>query len=94
AQRRTILQSAQRLLSGGIGDCSDVQSPSVNPVSLLESFYVVIDRIAPDNRNQPLIEYMRDEGLDKSHILHMLRARKEGISAPHGAVIRLLFSAE
>ena len=94
AQRRTILQSAQRLLNGGMGDRSDVQSPSVDTVSLLESFYAVIDRVAPDNRNQPLIEYMRDEGLDKSDILHMMRAREESISPPHGAVIRLLFSAE
>ena len=94
AQRRTILQSAQRLLSGGMGDRTGVQSPSVNTISLLESFYAVIDRVAPDDRNQPLIEYMRDEGLDKRDILHMLRARKENISAPHGAVIRLLFSTE
>jgi len=77
-----------------MGDRTGVQSPSVNTISLLESFYAVIDRVAPDDRNQPLIEYMRDEGLDKSDILHMLRARKEKISAPHGAVIRLLFSTE
>ena len=38
--------------------------------------------------------YMRDEGFDKSDILHMLRARKGKISAPHGAVIQLLFSTE
>ena len=74
AQRRTILQSAQRLLSGGMEDRSGVESPSVNTVSLLESFYAVINLVAPDNRNQPLIEYMRAEGLEKSDILHMPRA--------------------
>ncbi len=94
AQRQAIYRAALDVLQGGTDEGAQDSAPSVHRPSLLASFYAVIGRPKPDDRNQPLIGYMRDEGLNKEQILHMLGMRGDHVLAAHRAIIQLLFSAQ
>ncbi len=92
-QRQAILRAALHLLDDEKIDGEEVTAPPVNRPSLLASFYSVIDRPKPDDRNQPLSGYMRDEGMSKEQVLHKLKGRGGHALAAHRAVVELLFFA-
>lgn len=92
-QRQAIYRAAQDVLRNGTGNAEQGAAPPVNRPSLLASFYAVIDCPKPDDRDQPLIVYMRDERLSKGQVLHMLQERGAEIPASHRAIIQLLFAS-
>ena len=92
-QRQVILRAALQVMETGANRRIEREEPPINALSLLASFYVIIDRNLPENRNQALIEYMRDERLEKGDVLHGLHENGAEIPAAHRAIIQRLFAS-
>ena len=90
-QRQKLRETAVQLLGGGTETGPALPSFDSQQPSLINSLYRLFAREEPEPRDQPMLDYVRDEKLERADVLAALDAVEIEIPDVHEAIIGLFF---